>query len=197
MSSSKALSGFTPSRRYGSRPNSTGSNSQYPIASGYASNIFTGDLVRVSAGNLNVIATTTEYVWGVFQGCYYESDGEPKWSRYWPTGTSASNAYGIISDDPQTVYEIQADASVTAGDVRSSNFDVTLGAGSTVTGNSGFGIAAATRNAAQRMTRVVGWVDEPGNDIDVSAERAFEVVEVKLIQHFDRFGSIGVSARAS
>ena len=68
MSSSKALSGFTPSRRYGSRPNSTGSNSQYPIASGYASNIFTGDLVRVSAGNLNVIATTTEYVWGVFQG---------------------------------------------------------------------------------------------------------------------------------
>ncbi len=82
MSSSKALSGFTPSRRYGSRPNSTGSNSQYPIASGYASNIFTGDLVRVSAGNLNVIATTTEYVWGVFQGCYYESDGEPKWFMF-------------------------------------------------------------------------------------------------------------------
>ena len=195
MSTSKALSGFTPSRRYGSRPNSAGTDTQYPIASGYASNIFSGDLVRVSAGTLNVIATTTEYVWGVFQGCYYEADGVPKWSRYWPTGTSASNAYGIISDDPQTVYEIQADASVSAGDVRSLNFDVTLGAGSTTTGQSGFGIAAGTRNAAQRMTRVVGWVDSPGNNIDVSAERAFEVVEVKLIQHFDRFGAIGVSAR--
>jgi hypothetical protein len=197
MTTSKALSGFTPSRRYGSRPNSTGTDSQYVISSGYASNIFAGDLVRVSAGNLNVIATTTEYVWGVFQGCYYETDGEPRWSRYWPASTSASNAYGIISDDPQTVYEIQADASISAGDIRSQNFDVTLGAGSTVTGNSGFGIAAGTRNPAQRMTRVVGWVDEPGNNIDVSAERAFEVVEVKLIQHIDRFGSIGVSARAS
>ena len=197
MTTSKALSGFTPSRRYGSRPNSTGSDSQYNISSGYASNIFSGDLVRVSAGNLNVIATTTEYVWGVFQGCYYETNGEPQWSRYWPSGTSASNAYGIVSDDPQTVYEIQADASVSVGDIRSVNFDVTLGSGSTVTGNSGFGIAAGTRAAAQRMTRVVGWVDEPGNNISVSAERAFEVIEVKLIQHFDRFGSIGVSARAS
>lgn len=195
MTTSAKASGLTPSRRYGSRPNSAGTNTQYPIASGYASNIFTGDLVRVSAGNLNVITCTTEYVWGVFQGCYYETNGEPNWSRYWPTGTSASNAYGIVNSDPQTVYEVQADASVSVGDVNSYNFDVVVGAGSTTTGQSGFALDGDSRHIAQRMTRVVGWVDEPGNDINVSAERAFEIVEVKLIQHFDRFGAIGVSAR--
>ena len=43
MSTSKALDGFRPSRVRGSGANSTG-NSEYPIASGYASNIFSGDI---------------------------------------------------------------------------------------------------------------------------------------------------------
>ena len=51
MTTSKALFGFSPSRKRGNNPNAIGTN-EYPIASGYASNIFTGDLVRINAGNL-------------------------------------------------------------------------------------------------------------------------------------------------
>jgi hypothetical protein len=60
--------------------------------------------------------------------------------------TSATNAKAMIADDSRAVFEVQADASVTAGDLYGSqNFAVTLGTGSTFTGISGHGIAAATR----------------------------------------------------
>ena len=45
MSTAKTLSGLTPSRIAGAAANTTGSN-EYPIASAYASNIFTGDIGR-------------------------------------------------------------------------------------------------------------------------------------------------------
>ena len=70
MTTTKALSGFRPSRKRGSNMNNQGSN-EYPIASGYGTNIFTGDLVRINAGNIEVITTVTEVVQGVFQGCRY------------------------------------------------------------------------------------------------------------------------------
>ena len=92
MTTSKALSGFRPSRKRGASMNNMGSN-EYPIASGYAANIFTGDLVRINAGNVQVITTVTEIVQGVFMGCRYVADGEQKFSKYWPSGTSATDAF--------------------------------------------------------------------------------------------------------
>ena len=44
MTTSAAPFGFSPSRKRGNNPNAIGTN-EYPIASGYAANIFTGDLV--------------------------------------------------------------------------------------------------------------------------------------------------------
>ena len=50
-------------------------------------------------------------------GCRYVADGEQKFSKYWPSNTSATDAYAMIADDSRTVFEVQADASVTAGDL--------------------------------------------------------------------------------
>ena len=145
MTSSKALFGFRPSRKRGGTPNNQATN-EYPIASGYAANIFTGDLVRINAGKLEVITTATEVAQGVFMGCRYVVDGEQKFNKYWPSGTSATDAYAQVLDDSRQVFEVQADASVTAGDLYGSQtFAVTLGSGSTFTGISGHGVAAATR----------------------------------------------------
>ena len=62
----------------------------------------------------------------------------------------------MIADDARAVFEVQADASVTAGDLYGSqNFAVTLGSGSTFTGISGHGIAAATRTSRIAMCRSI------------------------------------------
>jgi hypothetical protein len=197
MTATKALSGFRPSRKRGSSMNNSGTN-EYPIASGYGANIFTGDLVRINAGNVQVITTVTEIVQGVFQGCRYVADGEQKFSKYWPSGTSATDAYAVIADDSRAVFEVQADASVTAGDLHGSqNFAVTLGAGSTFTGMSGHGVEAATRTTGIAMCRALDSVDEPGNDVAVAAENAFLKLNVQLIQHTDNFLTAAVTAPAT
>jgi len=197
MTATLALSGFRPSRKRGANMNNQGTN-EYPIASAYGANIFTGDLVRINAGNIEVITTVTEIAQGVFMGCRYVADGEQKFSKYWPSGTSATDAYAMVADDSRTVFEVQADASVTAGDLHGSqNFAVTLGSGSTFTGMSGHGIEAATRTTGIAMCRTLDSVDEPGNDVAVAAENAYLKLNVQLIQHTDNFLTAAVTAPAT
>jgi hypothetical protein len=108
MTTTKALNGLTPSRRYSAGANTTQTRN-YRIASAAAGNIFTGDLVHVRNGVVSVIGNdsgASDHPIGVFMGCYYEEDGEPKFRKHWPTGTSASNAYAIVCDDPQATFEV-------------------------------------------------------------------------------------------
>ena len=94
------------------------------------------------------------------------------------------SAYAIVCDDPQATFELQADTSCTIGDIMQTNFEVTAGAGSTFTGRSGMGLDVASRTSGTAaLVRIIDFVDTPGNDIDVSAERAFPICEVQLIQH--------------
>ena len=190
MSTTNNLRGFLPARKRGMAANSTGFD-ELKIVSGLAQNIFTGDLVEVTAGNCNAVSAGATSVGdaapciGVFMGCHYVENGTPKWNKYWPTGTSASDIKAFVNTDPWSTYYIQADATISAGDINSSNFGLTVGSGSTVTGQSGFGIKAASRSALILDVRPIGVLDEPGNDITVATERAFPVVEVRLIHHVD------------
>jgi|TARA_E500000318_G_scaffold13100_1_gene12163 hypothetical protein len=193
MTTSAAPFGFSPSRKRGMNPNAIGTN-EYPIASGYAANIFTGDLVRINAGNLQTVTDTNEVVQGVFMGCRYVENGEQKFKSYFPSGTSVTDAFGIVCDDPNQVFEVQADASVTAGDLfGSQNFGVVLGAGSTFTGKSGHTIDASTRTSGIAMVRALDSVNEPGNQVAVATERAFLKLNARLVQHTDNFFTTIVS----
>ena len=198
MTTTAAPFGFSPSRKRGNNPNAIGTN-EYPIASGYAANIFTGDLVRINAGNLQTVTDTNEVVQGVFMGCRYVENGEQKFKSYFPSGTSVTDAFGLVCDDPNQVFEVQADASVTAGDLYGSqNFNVVLGAGSTFTGKSGQALDASTRTgSAIAMCRALNPVDEPGNQVDVATERAFLKLNVRLVQHTDNFLTPIVTAPAT
>jgi hypothetical protein len=199
MTATLALSGFRPSRKRGGNMNNDGQN-EYPIASGYAANIFSGDLVRINAGNVEVITTVTEVVQGVFMGCRYvsDADGQQKFSKYWPSGTSATERYAMVADDSRAVFEVQADASVTAGDLYGSqNFAVTLGSGSTFTGMSGHGVQAAGRTSTIAMVRSLDSVDEPGNDVANAEERAYLKMNVRIVQHTDNFHDATVTAPVS
>ena len=59
----KALTGLHPARVYGSGANSTGIK-KLPIASGDARDMFTGDLVKVSLGNIEPVSAAADYAVG-------------------------------------------------------------------------------------------------------------------------------------
>jgi hypothetical protein len=93
-----------------------GSTRMIPIASGYSSNLFYGQIVQLSGGTLiagsytpatnptTVIAGTI----GVFVGCQYTNPStlQPIQSQYWPTGTVANDAIAYVIDDPRTVFKV-------------------------------------------------------------------------------------------
>ncbi len=193
MSDTASPNGLVPSRRWGSAPNSTGTN-MYNIADGYATAMFTGTLVQVSAGNLAILengANSGAAPIGVFQGCQYTAlNGTPTWSSYWPAATSVlsgTQAKGYVCDDPFATFIVQADAAVTAGDIMTLNFEANIGTGSTITGISNGSLDASSRKTgATALFRPIAYDDVPGN----SASSAYPYLEVELIHHALRAGAV-------
>ena len=106
---------------------------QYPIASGYATNIAMGDIVQlVDGGTATTIekqsgtgddSTEIDMV-GIFLGCKYTdpNTGQLTFSQLWPASTVASDAMAYVVDDPSVLFAIQADAAPTnVGDIYGKN----------------------------------------------------------------------------
>jgi hypothetical protein len=168
----------TTSAPYGLRPINliggqqfAGSTRQIKIASGYAANIFFGDIVAIHTDGTIVKVTTLGTnadpfpagTVGVFLGCAYTSPTLKYFlnSQYWPTGTVASDAMAYVCDDPDTLFQIQADAAVTQT-MLGSNFGVNQTAGSTTTGDSKISLDVATRATTNTVAlRLVDFVNGP------------------------------------
>ena len=148
-----------------------GSTRQIKIASGYAANIFFGDVVAIAVDGTIVKVTTVGTnaapfpagTVGVFMGCTY-TDPTLKYklnSQYWPTGTVASDAMAYVCDDPDTLFQIQGNASVTQT-MLGSNFGVVQNAGSTVSGDGAIALDVSTRATTNTIAlRLVDFVDGP------------------------------------
>lgn len=148
-----------------------GSTRQIKIASGYAANIFFGDVVAIGVDGTIVKVTNVGTnadpfpagTVGVFLGCTY-TDPTLKYklnAQYWPTGTVASDAMAYVCDDPDTLFQVQADDSVTQT-MLGSNFGVNQTAGSTTTGDSKISLDVATRNTTSTIAfRLVDFVNGP------------------------------------
>jgi hypothetical protein len=172
--------GFKPVNLIGGLPYA-GSTRNIPIASGFGTNIYYGSLVYVLATGYLAIATSTGSddstnafptgtastgCVGVFVGCSYTnpSTKQKVYSQYWPTGTVAADAVGIVVDDPNVVFQVQAAGSLTFAAVGS---NVILSAvqstntGSTTTGNSTTAVSATTQTTTGAF-RCVGLVDMVG-----------------------------------
>jgi hypothetical protein len=155
-----------------------GSTRNLPIASGYAANIFYGDIVTLtSAGTIAVSALAADAsplagTIGVFLGCSYTnpSTNQKIFAQYWPTGTVASDAVAIVCDDPDTLFKAVNVAGTTVDDVTSgllpaylgqtavgNNCRLVLNTGVTNTGDSRVGIyiAGTTTSLPLRVVDVV------------------------------------------
>jgi uncharacterized protein (UPF0333 family) len=153
-----------------------GSTRNMKIASGYATNIFYGDVVKlVSDGTVEKDTGTTTVaangVAGVFLGCTYTnpSTKQPVWSQYWPASTVASDAYAIVADDPDVLFKVAAVSSGTTvafygQTVIGNNVALVQNSGSTTTGDSAVGVDGTSAAATASLPiRIVAGVPDTAN----------------------------------
>ena len=148
-----------------------GATRQLKIASGYATDIFYGDVVRVSSDGVIVKETGTTSVTatgvvGVFLGCQFTnpSTKQIQFQQYWPAGTVAADAEAFVADDPDQLFKVAAVSSGTTvafygQTLVGNNVAMVQNSGSTVTGNSAVAIdgtsAATTATLPLRIVDVV------------------------------------------
>jgi hypothetical protein len=140
MANKDASFGLKPVKMMGGSPYS-GGQSRYRIAANYGTNIFQGDLVmQVTGGGIEIHADGgTVPIVGVFNGCMFTdpTTSEQVFSNHYPASTNASDIIAFVHDDPNTVFEIQADDTFPVADLFG-NFDIVYtNSGSTTTGISG------------------------------------------------------------
>ena len=177
MASSAKPYGLKPINLIGGQPYA-GSTRQIKIASGYAANIYNGSIVAIVAGGTIEIVTTngdnsTTFpagTIGVFVGCSYTdpSTKQKVYAQYWPTGTVASDAVAYVVDDPDCLFQVQADGAVTQADLGQNTHLAAVqstSTGSTVTGNSNTAVTATTNTTATWAFRIVDFVEGPGSTV--------------------------------
>ena len=140
MANKDASFGLKPVKMMGGSPYS-GGQSRYRIAANYGTSIFQGDLVmQVTGGGIELHADGgTVPIVGVFNGCMFTdpTTSEQVFSNHYPASTNASDIIAFVHDDPNTVFEIQADDTFPVADLFG-NFDIVYtNSGSTTTGISG------------------------------------------------------------
>lgn len=158
-----------------------GATRQIPIASGYDTSIFNGDVVKLSSDGVLVkeTGTTTATPVGVFLGCTY-TDPTLKYklfSQYYPANTVASDIQAYVADDPDQLFKVAlvSGTTVIAGYGRTivgNNVPLVQNTGSATTGNSAVAVngasAAVTASLPIRIIDVVPeTVDSSGNYTEV------------------------------
>ena len=168
--------------------------SEYKIASGTSSNIFTGDFVKLLATGYIDVASAGNRILGVFAGVKYTaSDGEVVYKKYFPTGTTtlgSADVTAYVYDDPNITFRIQSAGSADFADI-GNLADHVAGTGSTTTGQSGHEISGTTGTGTATF-RILRLIDDPDNSAGTNGELEVAIYEHELNQHIDADGTPGV-----
>jgi hypothetical protein len=153
----------------------------YSIATDYTTAIFDGDVVELTGTGRNIAkaaATNVDNV-GVFRGCSYkDSTGAMQFSHHWPgVSDSKSDIKAYVVDDPNVVFECQADAC--AESEVGLLCDWNVGTGNSTTGVSGlYAVVNGTTTTADRSLRILRLVERPDNEYG-----AYAKIEVMFVEH--------------
>ena len=169
-----------------------GSTRLMQIASGYATNIFYGDLVkRMSDGTIEKDAgTTTATPCGIFLGVQFTngSTGQVQQQQFYPASQaikSGTQIFAVVADDPDTLFQV---AVVSSGTTISgvgisaigNNATLVQNAGSTTTGNSGVAILDSTATSGSLPIRVIDVVRDTATAADNFPE---VIVKINATMH--------------
>jgi hypothetical protein len=159
-----------------------GATRQMEIASGYATSIFYGDLVkRVSDGTIEKdTGTATATPCGVFLGVSFTnaSTGQIQQQQYYPASTaikSGTKIFAVVADDPDTLFQVAVVSGttvVTGVGIAAIGENSTLvqNAGSTTTGDSKVAITATTATTNTLPIRIIDVVRDTATAADVFPE---------------------------
>ena len=171
MASSATPMGAEPVGTLSASGSFTGKVRHIKIASGYGTDVFYGDFVKlVAAGTVEKAAVTTAAVAGtvgVFCGCSYTDPGtgQPTFSQYWPASTAASDAVAYVCDDPKLVMQMQGDGSIAQTGL-GNNVQAISTAGSTSIGRSKNALDASSIATTNTFPlRIVDFVDGPDSAV--------------------------------
>jgi hypothetical protein len=164
--------GLKPINLIGGQPYA-GSTRLMKIASGYATSIYYGDVVkRVSNGTIEKdTGTSTATPVGIFLGCTYTSPatGQKLFAQYYPASTVASDIQAYVVDDPDVLFKV---ATVSSGttvafygpELVGENAVLVQNAGSNTTGDSAVGIFGGnTATTASFPVRIVDLIPDTSN----------------------------------
>jgi len=161
-----------------------GATRMMEIASGYATNIFYGDLVkRISDGTIEKdTGTATATPCGVFLGVSFTngSTGQIQQQQFYPASTSikaGTKIFAVVADDPDTLFQVavvSATTVITGVGISAIGNNSTLvqNAGSSITGNSQVAITATTAVTASLPIRIIDVV----RDTETTADNFPEVI---------------------
>jgi hypothetical protein len=173
--------GLTPVNSLDGKPYA-GAIRQIPVAAGFATAIFNGDTVLLDSTGFLIKSTTTNSggIVGVCMGGQYvNSSGQTVQGQYIPAGASTSSnpAYAYVVDDPNALFKVAvvAEGSTTMSSagrtVVGSNLPLVLNAGSTVTGDSAFGVTTTGGGTTATIpVRVIDVVPETATAADTFVE---------------------------
>ena len=174
MSATSAPRGLKPIGLLGGMP-FAGSTREFLIKSGYATAIFNGDVVGLADtanstddGYLvrEAVASEVNPI-GVVLGCSYTdpSTGQKTFKQYYPGSIAASDIKAVVSANPFTLYELQADGAIAQTQLGMTADLVQTQAGSTATGNSGIQLDASTASVGGECWKIVDFVERVGSEI--------------------------------
>ena len=148
------------------------------IASGYATNIFYGDLVkRISDGTIEKdTGTTTATPVGVFLGVSFTngSTGQIQQQQFYPASTSIKSGtkiFAVVADDPDTLFQVAVVSGttvITGVGITAIGNNATLvqNAGSTITGDSKVALLDSTATTSTLPIRIIDVVRDTATAAD-------------------------------
>lgn len=197
MSSTLAPFGLKPANLLGAQGDA-GATRLIAIKQNDSNALFFGDpVVIVASGSgrgyaqrFNTTVTTTTVTSsctpvGVFVGCRYTDPvtGRPEWKQYYPGSINASDIYAYVVDDPDALFECQADGSITQAMLGCNAAIIQTAANSTATGASGIALQASSVNSTNTLPlRIVDFSTVSGNAVADTYTR----VVVRINTHFHR-----------
>ena len=184
--------GLRPSRQLNGSPFINAQN-RYRIASNNSTNIYQGDVViPFASGNVGrAIANTSTAAVGVFNGCFYTdpTTQKPTWKNYLPGSTVASDIIAFVIDGPDTVFEVNANATFAVADIFK-NFSISNETGNTKTGISNVQLDVSESGTAS--TFLVQAIDISGDVLNSDVAVSNMNVLVRINNHFYRSATSGL-----
>jgi len=175
MAATAAPYGFRPLNLIGGQP-FAGSTRAIKIASGFGTNIFTGSIVTIlgATGTIGIVTTNGDNdtpfpagTVGVFVGCSYTDPTFGKVFRQsWPSGTVAADAVAFVVDDPDALFQVQANGPVAQAKLGENTHLAAVqstSTGSTTTGNSNTAVTATSATTNGFAFRIVDFVETTGS----------------------------------